>query len=600
VDGFAGFGHRRLAILDLSDAASQPMVSEDSRHWIVFNGEIYNFLEIRRDLESRGIAFRTTSDTEVLLASYRAFGPSCLNRLRGMFAFAIWDVENRSLFLARDRVGKKPLFYRVDKDGLAFASEAKAFLADVGFVPRPCPPALDLYLAYGYVPAPWSAFEGVQKLPPGHFAMFEDGRLRISRYWELQYAEKSTLSEEEASEGLLERLRESVRLRLISDVPLGAFLSGGVDSSLIVALMAQLSSSPVQTFSIGFDRQEFDELPYARILSERYGTCHREFIVRPDVLEIIPKLVWHYDEPFADSSAIPTYCLSELTRNHVTVALNGDAGDESFAGYTRYVPRRKAEWYGRTPAAIRRVLAGIARHAPAPVNSASCAARAVRWAQVMQGDRRYRYAEAIMCLDSALRRRLCTRDFLAQAETADPAELLVDACIRSDAEHFTDAMMHADIQTYLPGDILVKVDVATMAHGLEGRSPFLDHTVMEFAARLPVTLKLRGGEKKYILRRAARGLVPDQLLNRPKKGFSVPLAHWFRRELRNMAFDVLLSRRACQRGILSRRMVEAMLTDHCQGRYEWHVQIWTLLMLELWLVEFIDRTDDARRYAAAV
>jgi len=588
VEGFAGFGHRRLAILDLSDAASQPMVSPDGRHWIVFNGEIYNFLEIRRELEARGVRFRTSSDTEVLLASYSAFGPACLERLRGMFAFAIWDVEERTLFLARDRVGKKPLFYRVDKDGIAFASEPQAFYADVRFEARPARRAVALYLAYGYVPSPLSAFEGVCKLPPAHYGIFKDGRLEVSRYWRLHYSPKVDLTEADAVERLLELMSEAVRLRLISDVPLGAFLSGGVDSSVVVALMAQLSNGPVKTFSIGFEEEEFDELPYARLVAERYGTHHEEFVVRSDAVAMIPKLVRHYGEPFADSSAIPTYYLSELTRRHVTVALNGDAGDESFAGYTRYVPAPKAELYARTPSSVRRLLAKIGRALPVPVLSASLPARAARWVQVMQGDPQHRYAESMMCLDSALRRRIYASEFLAEAETPDPAEIVLGAYGASDAKDFTDATMHTDIETYLPGDILVKVDIATMAHGLEGRSPFLDHRVMEFAASLPVHFKLRGREKKYLLRRAARRLVPDSLLDRPKKGFSIPLARWFRGELRSMAFDVLLSRRAAERGIMSRPRVEALLRDHCEGRYEWHVQLWTLLMLELWFREFVD------------
>jgi len=588
VDGLAGFGHRRLAILDLSDAASQPMVSEDGRHWIVFNGEIYNFLEIRGELEKRGVHFRTSSDTEVLLASYRAFGPSCLDRLRGMFAFAIWDTVERTLFLARDRVGKKPLYYRIDKDGLAFASEPKAFFADVGFEPHPARRAVALYLAYGYVPSPWSAFEGVHKLPPAHYGIFKNGRLEVSRYWQLRYLPKVDLTEGEAVERLLELLRDAVRLRLISDVPLGAFLSGGIDSSVVVALMAQLSKGPVNTFSIGFEEEEFDELRYARLVAERYGTRHEEFVVRPDALAILPKLVRHYGEPFADSSAIPTYYLSELTRRHVTVALNGDAGDENFAGYTRYVPMPKAELYGRTPAGVRRVLAKIARAVPVPAHSASLSARAARWVQVMQGDRQHRYAESMMCLDSALRRRVYTPEFLAEAETPDPADVVLDAYAASEAEDFVEATMHADIQTYLPGDILVKVDIATMAHGLEGRSPFLDHRLMEFAATLPAHLKLHGREKKYLLRRAARQLVPASLLERPKKGFSIPIARWLRGDLRNMAFDVLLSRRAAERGITSRSRVEGLLRDHCEGRYEWHTQLWTLLVLELWFREFVD------------
>jgi len=586
VRGAVGLGHLRLAIIDLSEAAAQPMVTDDGRYAIVFNGEIYNFEEIRRDLEADGVVFRSHSDTEVLLANYRAHGPAGLSRLRGMFAFAIWDAVERSLFLARDRVGKKPLFYRRDRDGLAFASEPKAFLAEPDFEAAPNADALRLYLAYGYVPSPLSAFEGVHKLPPGHYALYKDGQLTVERYWRLRHSPKSALSEADARERLLELLREAVRLRMISDVPLGAFLSGGVDSSVVVALMAQAGAGRVKTFSIGFGEKEFDELRYARQVAEQYGTDHHEFVVRPDAVSILPKLTWHYGEPFADSSAIPTYYLSELTRAHVTVALTGDAGDESFAGYTRYIPARRAELYGRLPRTIRRGLATLARSAPTPALSASRAAKAIRWTQVMAGTPQHRYAESMMCLDSALRRRLCRPEFLDDA--VDQADLVLSAYRDSDADDFTDASMFVDVETYLPGDILVKVDIASMAHGLEARAPFLDHEVMEFAAALPIDLKLHGMEKKYLLRKAARSLVPADLLDRPKKGFSVPLASWLRGELRDMAFDVLLSRAASTRGIFTRSRVEALLNDHAAGLYEWHVQIWTMLMLELWFETFID------------
>jgi len=589
VTGPIGLGHRRLAIIDLTEAASQPMLSGDGRYAIVFNGEIYNYSEIRRDLEARGSRFRTSSDTEVLLESYRIDGVACLQRLRGMFAFAIWDAADRVLFMARDRVGKKPLFYRVDSDGLAFASETGALLAEGGFDPRPQSDALALYLAYGYVPDPASAFQGIHKLPPAHYAVFKDGRLEVSRYWRLRYRPKSVLGETESVERLLELLRESVRLRMISDVPVGAFLSGGVDSSTIVALMAEVSSGPVRTFSIGFDQEEFDELRYARLLAERYGTRHEEFVVRADAASVIPKLVRHYGEPFADSSAIPMFYLAELTRQHVTVALSGDAGDENFAGYTRYLPARRSELYGRAPSRLRRVLARAGRSLPLPEQTSSLPARLQRWVEVMQGGPRERYAEGMMCLDSALRRRLCTPEFLASAN--DPSTHLLHTYATTDAYDFVDATMHVDVETYLPGDILVKVDIATMAHGLEARCPLLDHSLMEFAASLPPRLKLRGEEKKYLLRKAARQLVPDVLLDRPKRGFAVPLSRWFRGPLRTMIHDVLLSRRAAERGIFARDRVESLLADHCDQRYEWHVPIWTMLMLELWFRAFIDGAD---------
>ena len=600
VHGCVGFGHRRLAIIDLSDIASQPMTTDDGRYCVTFNGEIYNFADIKSDLVRRGHRFRSNSDTEVLLHSYAEFGPDCLARLRGMFAFAIWDAAERTLFIARDRVGKKPLFYRLDHNGLAFASEPKAFLAEPGFRPQPDRHALSLYLTYGYVPAPWSAFEGVRKLPPAHYLMFKDGVVTTKRYWRLSYRTKTTPSEPEAIEGLLETLREAVRLRLVSDVPLGAFLSGGVDSSIVVALMSQVSGRPVRTYSIGFEEANFDELQYARLVAQRYESTHQEFIVRPDACAILPKLAWQYGEPFADSSAIPTYYLAELTRRHVTVALNGDAGDENFAGYTRYVPSRRSEVYGAAPAPLRRTFAALGRSAPVPERAASYLARAVRWAEVMKGNRQQRYAQSVMVYDSELRRRVCTREFLSSTADLDPSRPILDAYRDSDADDEIDAMLNVDVETYLPGDILVKVDIATMAHGLEGRSPFLDHVLMEYAAGLPAHFKLNGKEKKYLLRQAARRLVPSDLLDRPKKGFSVPLALWLRRELKDMAFDVLLSDRAAQRGIVSRARVEGLLRDHTEGRYEWHVHIYTLLMLELWFRECVDGLPSAVSAAGAL
>ena len=334
-DGAIGLGHRRLAIIVLSSAGRQPMSTSDGALRITFNGEIYNHPELRQELSRRGHRFLTRTDTEVILAAYAEWGLECLGHLRGMFAFALWDAAQRTLFIARDRIGRKPLHYLLDRDGLAFASEPKAFLADPTFEPRPNPEAISAYLTYEYVPSPLSAFEGVHKLPAAHYALLRDGRLTLQRYWKLSYAAKLRISEEDARVELLDKLRSAVRRRLISDVPLGAFLSGGIDSSIVVALMAAQASGPVKTFSIGFNEKEFDELPYARLIAERYGTDHYEFVVRPNAKEIFPRLVWHYNEPFADASAIPTYYLSQLARRHITVALNGDAGDENFAGYRR-------------------------------------------------------------------------------------------------------------------------------------------------------------------------------------------------------------------------------------------------------------------------
>jgi len=597
VGGPAGFGHRRLAIIDLSPGGRQPMVSASGRFWITFNGEIYNFLELRRDLEAEGYSFRSRSDTEVLLASYEAYGADCLRRLRGMFAFAVWDTRDQVLFLARDRVGKKPLFYRADADGLSFASEPKAFLAEPGFEPVPDPTAVSHYLSLQYVPCPYSAFRGVWKLPPAHYLIYRGGAPEIRRYWKLRYAEKTRLSEEEAAEELLARLKEAVRLRLISDVPLGAFLSGGIDSGTVVALMSTVGTGSVKTYSIGFDEADFDELRYARMVAERYATDHHEFVVRPEAAELLPHLVWHYNEPFADSSALPTYCLSKLTRQHVTVALNGDAGDENFAGYDRYVPRPRDEAWRAVPAGLRKKAAALATAIPALGGRDGWLGRGTEWLARRAGSREEQYAQGMMQFGPRLKAAVCTPEFLAEAGR-DSTELLLDAYRDSDAPDFLDRTLDVDVRTYLPDALLVKVDIATMAVGLEGRSPFLDHHVMEFAASLPAGFKLKDGVKKYLLKRVARALLPGQVVDRPKKGFSVPLAPWFRNGLRDLLHDVLLSPRARQRGVLRPGMVQRLVTEHEQGRRDWHDQLWNLLMLELWFVRFIDGAPGRARASA--
>jgi asparagine synthase (glutamine-hydrolysing) len=598
VDGPLGLGHRRLSIIDLSDAGRQPMSSGDGRLHITFNGEIYNFLELRADLERRGHRFRSRTDTEVLLAAYREFGIGCLDRLRGMFAFAIWDRGARTLFIARDRLGKKPLYYRLDQDGLAFASEPKAFLAEPGFEPRPDLTAISHYLSYQYVPSPYSAFAGVQKLPPAHYLLVEDGRVKTERYWSLRYTPKRRLSEGEACEEILERLREAVRLRLISDVPVGAFLSGGIDSGAIVALMAQ-HSGRVKTFSIGFVEQEYDELPYARAVARRYGTDHHEFIVRPNAREIFDDLVWHYNEPFADSSAIPTYYLSRLTRQHVTVALNGDAGDENFAGYTRYLPQRAlVRACERLPLPMRQAARALAGGFPAATRPDSWLTRARRQAERLALSPAERYTTATMQFWPALKADVCTEAF-REAAAEDSCGILLDEFERTDADQHLDAVLHADVARYLPDALLVKVDIASMAHGLEARSPLVDHTFMEFAATLPADFKLRGTTTKYIFKRAVRPLLPPEIIDRPKKGFGVPLDHWFRNELREMAHDVLLDRRTVDRGYFRRGAVERLLDEHVKQTCSWADQLWNLLMLEFWHRMFIDAPAARNRRTAA-
>jgi asparagine synthase (glutamine-hydrolysing) len=587
VDGHVGLGHRRLAIIDLSPAGRQPMALTQGDIHITFNGEIYNFLELRRELEARGHRFRTRSDTEVLLVAYQEYGVECLTKLRGMFAFALWDAPRRRLFVARDRAGKKPLHYRLDADGIAFASEPKAFLAEPGFQASPSVEALAEYLTYQYVPCPLSAFEGVSKLPPAHYLLVENGKVSVNRYWKLSYARKIAVSDGEATEALIAHLREAVRLRMISDVPLGAFLSGGVDSSLIVALMAE-HTPRVKTFSIGFGEADFDELPYARQVAERYGTDHREFVVRPDATEIIPKLVWHYGEPFADASAIPTYYVSQMTREHVTVALNGDAGDENFGGYSRYLVNGVSAQFARLPSGVKRGLAGVAESLPVNGRTRSLPSRLARWVRRTSEPRLKRHARRIMHFQPELRAEVCTPEFVENAGAKDAFDLLWHAYDASDAVDEIDRMLDVDVNRYLPDCLLVKVDIASMAHGLEARSPMLDHVFMEFAASLPSQMKVRDGVTKYILKRAAEPFLPPDNIYRTKRGFSIPLAPWFRHAFGDYARDVLMDGRLARRGYFRMDVIECLIDEHQQGINAWQKELWNLLILELWHRTFID------------
>ena len=590
-DGPVGFGHRRLAIIDLSPGGAQPMRTPDGAVTVTYNGEIYNYRELKAELAGKGHVFRSESDTEVILAAYREWGTAAVAHLDGMFAIALWDAPRRRLVIARDRLGKKPLHYRLDADGLAFASEPKAFLADPGFTRDVDHQAISHYLSLGYVPAPLSAFKGIAKLPPAHTLVVEDGRVTIERYWRLSYVPQTdTISDDEALDGLTTRLRTAVRQRLISDVPLGAFLSGGIDSGLVVSFMAELAPR-VRTFSIGFGEQEYNELPAARLVAERYATDHTEFVVEPHAVELIPQLVWHYNEPFGDSSALPTYILSELTRRHVTVALNGDAGDENFAGYDRYRASEMARRADAVPQPLRRLVASAA----GAVGSGSgnrTVRRARRFLERLGDSPIRRYAAWMTSFDDVAKAQLVTPALLAGMHE-NAIAVLERAFDASDAPTPLERMVSVDVATYLPDDLLVKVDIATMAHALEGRSPLLDHHVMEYAARLPARFKLRNGEQKFLLRQLARQRLPSPLVGLPKKGFGVPIDHWFRGELHGFARDVLLGSAAAQRGYYQMPFVRRMLDEHAAGTAQWHAQLWTLLMLELWLQMYIDRVPSA-------
>jgi asparagine synthase (glutamine-hydrolysing) len=460
------------------------------------------------------------------------------------------------------------------------------------------PEAIHHFLTYGYVPGPWSAFRGVRKLPPGHYLTVRGRQVTTGQYWSLRYTPKRTGSEAALAEELEARLEEAVRLRLISDVPLGVLLSGGLDSSAVVAVARRLTSGPLRTFSVGFEEPEYDELTYARMVAQRFETDHHELVVKPDAVSLLPRLVWHYNEPFADSSAVPSLALCEMASQFVTVALGGDGGDEDFLGYDRYRAAALAAWQDRVPIALRR---GVARAAGLlPARSAKSALhRLRRFAEALPLAPAQRYGRWLTVMNDRLEQELYTEAFAAQVGAVASPGLLEAACERSDAPTFLEALVHADVQLYLPDDLLVKMDIASMAHSLEVRSPFLDHEVVEFAARLPVSLKLRGLRGKYLLRRLVRGSLPTPVLRRPKMGFGVPIDHWFRHELREMAADLLLDTRARSRGYFRPAVVRRWLTEHAAGRAQHHTRLWSLLVLELWHRTFIDQPCPAAPPALA-
>ncbi len=587
-NGSVGLGMRRLAIIDLKHG-QQPIHNQDSTAWIVFNGEIYNYLELRQQLEKLGHTFYTNSDTEAIVHAYDQYGADCPKHLRGMFAFAIWDTRTQELFLARDRVGKKPLLYAQLRNQLVFASEFSALLLHPDISRDLEPEALDHYLSFMCVPAPLTAYRAIRKLEPGHSLTWRNGEIKIERYWQPDFSRKLKISEQEAGERAVEILREAVRVRLMSEVPLGAFLSGGIDSSAVVALMSQESSEPIKTFSIGFEEQDFSELHHARRVAEHVGAEHHEFIVRPDALEVLPLLVEHYGEPYADSSAIPTYYVARETRKHVTVALNGDGGDESFAGYERYAAMRLAEAYHRVPAVLRQsFLEQAVTLLPTSETRRSRLRDAKRFLKVASLPRVERYLRWVSVFDRAAKQSLYSKDFNHETAGFHSAELLAPWFAHANGAGIVDASLLTDIMTYLPNDLLVKVDIATMAVSLEARSPFLDHHVIEFAASLPERLKLRGLTTKYILKRMLKQLLPSENLQRRKMGFGVPIGHWFRGRLQNFLRETLLSEKALNRGLFKPEAIKQLVELHARSERDYAHQLWTLLMLELWFQRFVD------------
>ena len=588
VKGSVGLGMRRLSIIDVK-GGQQPVHNQDRTAWIVFNGEIYNYLELRERLEKLGHTFYTNSDTEAIIHAYDRYGAECPKHLRGMFAFAIWDERTQELFLARDRVGKKPLLYAEVNGQLIFASEFSALLLHPDVSRDISPEALDFYLSFMCVPAPLTAYRAIKKLEPGHTLRWRKGELTTELYWRPDFSHKLKIDEHEAGERAVELLREAVRVRLMSEVPLGAFLSGGIDSSAVVALMSQESNERIKTFSIGFEEQDFSELHHARRVAEHVGAEHHEFIVRPDAMEVLPLLVEHYGEPYADSSAVPTYYVARETRRHVTVALNGDGGDETFAGYERYAAMQLAERYRKLPSFLREaVIKEVVRLVPSSEVGRGHIKSLKRFLEGASLPKVERYLRWVSAFNVQAKSSLYSEAFRSELDNANPIGSLEPWFARANGSGIVDASLLADLMTYLPNDLLVKVDIATMAVSLEARSPFLDHHVIEFAASLPENLKLRGLTTKYLLKKVLRRLLPNENLNRRKMGFGVPIGRWFRGEMKAFLEESLLSQKSLQRGLFNRETVVQLIESHTRGERDYSHQLWTLLMLELWFQRFID------------
>ena len=581
VEPGVGIGMRRLSIIDLS-TGHQPIHNEDKTVWVVFNGEIYNYRELRRELESAGHRFYTSSDTESIVHAYEEWGERAFARLRGMFGIALWDRREGTLLLARDRAGIKPLHYAQRGGRFYFASELKSLLA-AGAVDRELDlTALDHYLSFLYAPRDRSMFAGVRKLPPGHYLKLRAGSTDVQPYWQIADTEPFAGTADEAAHRLYEVLDDAVRAHMVADVPLGAFLSGGVDSSLVVGLMARASDRPVKTFSIGFDDPAFDELEHARTVARLFGTDHHEFVVRPDGLGILDRLVSHFDEPFADSSAIPTWYVSEIARQHVTVVLSGDGGDELFGGYDRYLPHPRVEQFDRLRLPGKTALAGLVW--PLLPHGA----RGKNFLRHVSRSPNGRYLDSISFFQPDERAALYTAGVRSALRGAGADALLGQHFERFAGLPAHSRMMRFDFETYLPEDVLTKVDRMSMAHSIESRVPLLDNEVIDFAATLPSTMKIVNGRRKHILKEAARGLLPPEILDRRKQGFGIPLGAWFRGGLTDIFSDVLRSPTTRQRGYFQPAFVDRLLDEQLAGKRDHELRLWQLLVFELWHRHYLD------------
>lgn len=565
--------------------------NEDKTLWVILNGEIYNFLELRAELEKTH-KFYTKTDTEVILHLYEEYGEDCVKHLRGMFAFAVWDSRKQALFVAKDRVGKKP-FYYTQKDGaFVFASEIKAILEYLKATPEINYTAIDLFLTYQYIPSPQTIFKEIYSLPPAStITCSKSGELKISKYWDIDFRKKTDLSFEEACAKTRELLEEATRLRMIADVPLGAFLSGGHDSSIIVGLMSGLSSRPVKTFTIGFEEDEFSEIGYARMAAEHYKTEHSEFIVKANFIELLPKIVWHYGQPFADSSALPSYIVSRETRKHVTVALNGDGGDESFGGYLRYKAMKGSLFFS-----FPFQLLGD--------KATRFIARMIPHTETTKGKNIFRYISRLIsglaepparrniywnCFFTNTAKDMLYSDKMKSEVTGDAFDYLEKIFAGAKADNIMDRTYYTDINAYLPEDLLVKMDIASMANSLEARSPFLDHKLMEFAASMPSSWKLKGFKSKHILKETFKEFLPPKIVNRGKMGFGIPVGKWFRTNWAAYFKEIVLSEKAVGRGYFNKAALERIYTEHVTCKRDHGYRMWALLMLELWHRIYCDK-----------
>lgn len=586
VDRNVGIGMRRLSVIDV-EGGKQPQQNEDGSIHIVFNGEIYNYPELRKKCQDSGHTFGTHSDTETIVHLYEDKAQDCVAPLNGMFAFAVFDSRSRKVTLARDRLGIKPLYYADTGKSLVFGSEIKSILVNPEVSRDIDPVALDQYLTYKYIPEPRTIFKQVRKLSPGHVLTWQDAKVEIQPYWKLSYTEQGGRSEGELAEELFHRLQQAVQMQMISEVPLGALLSGGIDSSAIVGLMSKVSDQPVNTFSIGFEERSYSELEHARTIARTFNTEHRELVVQPDVQDLFDRVVGHFDEPFADSSAIPTYLVSQLAREHVTVALSGTGADELFAGYERYwaIPLSRA--YGRIPPPIRSAVSYASQKVPTGHEKKSLTLRARRFTESANSPLLSRHRQVVGLFSPFDRSQLYTSEWSdrIQREEEDPLLARFNA---SDARSNLNRLLDVDTGTLLPGDYLVKDDRMSMAVSLELRVPFLDHTLVEFAATLPPDLKLKRLTTKYLLKKSTEKLLPKHILRRPKHGFEIPIARWIGEDLKEPVQDLLLSKRATERGIFHRHQINDLLKTHASGQDNLSRQIWSLMALEVWFRRYVD------------